>query len=249
MTSHTPADRRVAIVTGGSRGIGRQAAQRLAADGLAVVAGYAGNEKAADDAVRTIEEAGGTAVAGRADVADEAAVAALFDLAESTYGGIDVVVHAAGQMLLSPVADLDLADLDAVYRTNIRGTFVVAQQAARRLRPGGTIVNFSTSVLGLSFPGYGAYAASKGAVEALTLILARELRGRDVTVNAVAPGPTATDLFLDGKDEETVARLAAQPPLERLGTPEDIASVVSFLSGPDGRWVNGQVLRANGGIV
>ncbi|MFJ6293718.1 SDR family oxidoreductase [Streptomyces griseoviridis] len=249
MTSHPRTDRRVAIVTGGSRGIGREVAQRLAADGLAVVVGYAGSEKAAQDAVRTIEEAGGTAFPARADVADETEVAALFDLAETTYGGIDVVVHAAGRMPLSPVADLDLADLDAVYRTNIRGTFVVDQQAARRLRPGGTIVNFSTSILGLAFPGYGAYAASKGAVEALTLILARELRGRDVTVNAVAPGPTATDLFLDGKDEETVARLAAQPPLERLGTPRDIASVVAFLAGPDGRWVNGQVLRANGGIV
>ncbi|MDT0476538.1 SDR family oxidoreductase [Streptomyces sp. DSM 41014] len=249
MTSHPRTDRRVAIVTGGSRGIGREVAQRLAADGLAVVVGYAGSEKAAQDAVRTIEEAGGTAFPARADVADETEVAALFDLAETTYGGIDVVVHAAGRMPLSPVVDLDLADLDAVYRTNIRGTFVVDQQAARRLRPGGTIVNFSTSILGLAFPGYGAYAASKGAVEALTLILARELRGRDVTVNAVAPGPTATDLFLDGKDEETVARLAAQPPLERLGTPRDIASVVAFLAGPDGRWVNGQVLRANGGIV
>jgi 3-oxoacyl-[acyl-carrier protein] reductase len=158
-------------------------------------------------------------------------------------------VHAAGRMLLSPVTELDLGDLDAVYRTNIRGTFVVDQQAARRLRPGGALVNFSTSVVGLAFPGYGAYAASKGAVEALTLILARELRGRDVTVNAVAPGPTATELFLDGKDEETVARLAAQPPLERLGTPEDIANVVSFLASPGGHWINGQVLRANGGII
>ncbi|MET7454847.1 SDR family oxidoreductase [Streptomyces sp. NPDC005574] len=249
MTTQPTAKQRVAIVTGGSRGIGRQVAQRLAADGFAVVVGYAGNQDAADDVVRTIETAGGSAVAARADVADEDAVAAVFDLAQNTYGGVDAVVHAAGRMPLSPVVDLDLAELDALYRTNIRGTFVVDQQAARRLRPGGALVNFSTSVLALAFPGYGAYAASKGAVEALTLILAREMRGRDVTVNAVAPGPTATELFLDGKDEETVARLAAQAPLERLGTPEDIASVVSFLVGPAGRWVNGQVLRANGGIV
>ncbi|MEU3338944.1 SDR family oxidoreductase [Streptomyces sp. NPDC002144] len=251
MTTHTPtsAHRRVAIVTGGSRGIGRQVAERLAADGYAVVVGYAGNKEAADEAVRAIETAGGTAQAARADVADEHEIAALFDLAETTYGGVDAVVHAAGRMPLSPVADLDLAELDALYRTNIRGTFVVDQQAARRLRPGGALVNFSTSVVGLAFPGYGAYAASKGAVEALTLILAREMRGRDITVNAVAPGPTATELFLDGKDEETIARLAAQPPLERLGTPEDIANVVSFLVGPEGHWVNGQVLRANGGII
>ncbi|MER6286989.1 SDR family oxidoreductase [Streptomyces sviceus] len=249
MTTQPRTEQRVAIVTGGSRGIGRQIAQRLADDGFAVVVGYAGNKEAADDAVRTIEEAGGTACAARADVADETEVAAVFDLAEATYGGVDAVVHSAGRMPLAPIAELDLAELDALYRTNIRGTFVVDQQAARRLRPGGALVNLSSSVVGLAFPGYGAYAASKGAVEAVTLILARELRGRDVTVNAVAPGPTATDLFLDGKDEETVARLAAQPPLERLGTPEDIASVVSFLVNPAGHWVNGQVLRANGGII
>jgi 3-oxoacyl-[acyl-carrier protein] reductase len=249
MTTQPRTEQRVAIVTGGSRGIGRQIAQQLAADGFAVVVGYAGNKDAADEAVRAIEEAGGTAYAARADVADETEVAALFDQAEATYGGVDVVVHAAGRMPLSPIADLDLAELDALYRTNIRGTFVVDQQAARRLRPGGALVNLSSSVVGLAFPGYGAYAASKGAVEAVTLVLARELRGRDVTVNAVAPGPTATDLFLDGKDEETVARLAAQPPLERLGTPQDIASVVSFLVSPAGHWVNGQVLRANGGII
>ena len=249
MTTQPRTEQRVAIVTGGSHGIGRQIAQQLAADGFAVVVGYAGNKDAADEAVRAIEEAGGTAYAARADVADETEVAALFDQAEATYGGIDAVVHAAGRMPLSPIAELDLAELDSLYRTNIRGTFVVDQQAARRLRTGGALVNLSSSVVGLAFPGYGAYAASKGAVEAVTLILARELRGRDVTVNAVAPGPTATDLFLDGKDEETVARLAAQPPLERLGTPQDIASVVSFLVSPAGHWVNGQVLRANGGII
>ncbi|MEU2583941.1 SDR family oxidoreductase [Streptomyces avermitilis] len=254
MATQTQADQsgtgaRVAIVTGGSRGIGREVAQRLAGDGFTVVVGYAGNKEAADDVVRTIEAAGGRALAARADVAEKDDVTALFELAENSYGGIDVVVHAAGRMALAPIAELDLDELDALHRTNVRGTFVVGQQAARRLRPGGALVNFSTSVLGLAFPGYGAYAASKGAVEALTLILAREMRGRDVSVNAVAPGPTATDLFLDGKDEETVARLAAQSPLERLGTPRDIASVVAFLASPAGHWVNGQVVRANGGIV
>ncbi|KAB1988411.1 SDR family oxidoreductase [Streptomyces triticiradicis] len=240
---------RVAIVTGGSRGIGRESAERLAREGCAVVVNYAGNAAEADKAVAAIAEAGGQAVAFRADVAEEAEVAALFDLAEKTFGGVDVVVHAAGVMTLAPLADLDLDALDRMHRTNIRGTFVVDQQAARRLRTGGAIINFSSSVLALALPGYTAYAATKGAVEAMTLILARELRGRDVTVNAVAPGPTATALFLDGKDEETIARMAAQPPLERLGTPEDIASVVAFLAGPSGRWVNGQVLRANGGIA
>ncbi|WP_406118818.1 SDR family oxidoreductase [Streptomyces sp. NBC_00989] len=241
---------RVAIVTGGSRGIGRRTVGRLAADGYAVVVGYAGNQAEAEAAVKEAVANGGRAIAVRADVADEHAVAALFDAAEAEFGGgVDVVVHAAGRMQLAPIAELDLAVLDDLHRTNIRGTFVVLQQAARRVRPGGAIVTFSTSVVGLAFPGYGAYVASKGAVEALTLILARELRGRDVTANTVAPGPTATDLFLDGKDEEAIARLAAQPPLERLGTPADIAEVVAFLASPAGHWINGQVIRANGGIV
>ncbi|MFE4490853.1 SDR family oxidoreductase [Streptomyces niveus] len=241
-------DRRVVIVTGGSRGIGRESAERLAADGHAVVVNYAGNQAEAEAAVAAITESGGTAMAFRADVADEVAVSALFDAAEETYGGVDVLVHAAGVMSVTPLVDTELDALDRMHRTNIRGTFVVDRQAARRLRSGGAIINFSSSVVGLAFPGYTAYAASKGAVEAMTLILARELRGRDITVNAVAPGPTATALFLDGKDEETVAKLAAQAPLERLGRPEDIAEVVSFLAGP-ARWVNGQVLRANGGII
>ena len=241
---------RVAIVTGGSRGIGRRTVGKLAADGYAVVVGYAGNQDEAEAAVKEAVTSGGRAIAVRADVADERAVAALFDAAEAEFGGgVDVVVQAAGRMQLAPIADLDLTVLDDLHRTNIRGTFVVVQQAARRVRPGGAIVTFSTSVVGLAFPGYGAYAASKGAVEALTLILARELRGRDVTANTVAPGPTATDLFLDGKDEETIARLAAQPPLERLGTPADIAEVVAFLASPAGHWINGQVIRANGGII
>ncbi|GGW14254.1 SDR family oxidoreductase [Streptomyces capoamus] len=244
-----PAQTRVAVVTGGSRGIGRETVTRLAAAGHAVVVGYAADGESAGAAVEEVTAAGGSALAVRADVADEQQVAALFEAATAEYGGVDVVVHTAGRMYLAPIAELDLAELDALHRTNVRGTFVVAREAARRLRRGGALITFSTSVVGLAFPGYGAYSASKGAVEALTLVLARELRGRDVTVNAVAPGPTATELFLDGKDEETVARLAAQPPLERLGTPADIAEVVAFLASPAGHWVNGQVVRANGGIV
>ncbi|GAA4996147.1 SDR family oxidoreductase [Streptomyces hyderabadensis] len=242
-------DARVAIVTGGSRGIGRAVARKLAEDGLAVVVNYARGASAADETVAAITAAGGRAVAVQADVAEEKEVAALFDRAEEEYGGVDVVVNAAGRMTLSPIADLDLAALDAMHRTNIRGTFVVAQQAARRLRAGGSFVGFSTSVVGTQFPTYGGYAASKGAVEAMTMILARELRGRDITVNTVAPGPTATDLFLDGKTPEQVERLAKTPPLERLGTPEDIAAVVAFLGSPAGHWVNGQILRANGGMI
>jgi 3-oxoacyl-[acyl-carrier protein] reductase len=240
---------RVAIVTGGSRGIGRAVAERLAADGQAVVVGYGGNHDEAKAAVAAIEDAGGLAVAAQADVADESAVAALFDAAERHFGGIDVVVNAAGIMILEPLAELDLGHLDRMHRTNVRGAFVVVREAARRIRAGGAIVTFSTSVTRLNQPTYAAYAASKAAVEAISPILAKELRGRDVTVNTVAPGPTATALFLDGKDDATIERLAKLPPLERLGTPDDIAATVSFLTGPDGRWINGQVLAANGGIA
>jgi 3-oxoacyl-[acyl-carrier protein] reductase len=239
---------RVAIVTGGSGGIGRPTAERLAKDGMAVVITYAGNKQPAENAVAGIVAAGGAATAVRADVADENDVRELFDTAERVYGGVDVVVHTAGIMLLSPLADLDLDALDRMHRTNIRGTFVVNRESARRVRAGGAIINFSSSVVKLALPTYTAYAASKGAVDAMTLTLAKELRGRDITVNAVAPGPTATPLFLDGKPAEVVEQLTKMAPLERLGAPTDIAEVVAFLAGP-ARWVNGQILYANGGIA
>lgn len=244
-TNPTTSDR-VAVVTGGSRGIGRETAVRLGRDGFAVVVTYGGSQAEADEVVQEVEQAGGRAVAVQADVADETAVSTLFDRAEETFGGVDVVVNAAGIMPLSPLADLDLAEFDRVVRTNLRGTFVVDQQAARRLRSGGAIVNFSSSLTKLARPGYAAYAATKGGVEAVTLILARELRGRDITVNAVAPGPTATAMFFEGKPQELVDRIAAEPPLERLGRPQDIAEIVAFLAGP-ARWINGQVIYANGG--
>ncbi|MFF1279078.1 SDR family oxidoreductase [Streptomyces marokkonensis] len=245
----TPVPERVAVVTGGSRGIGRTVALELARNGLAVVVNYTRDAASAEETVETITAAGGRAIPVPADVADEHAVAALFDRAEQEFGGVDVVVNSAGRLALSSIADLDLAVLDDVHRTNIRGTFVVARQAARRLRAGGSFLGVSTSVVGAQFPGYGAYAASKAAVESITLILARELRGRDITVNTIAPGPTATDMFLDGKTPEEIDRLAKTPPLERLGTPEDIARVAAFLTGPAGHWVNGQILRVNGGMV
>jgi 3-oxoacyl-[acyl-carrier protein] reductase len=239
---------RVAVVTGGSGGIGRAVAERLGAGGMDVVVAYSGNADRAAEAVKAVEAAGGRAVAARADVAEPDEVDALLDTAEREFGGVDVVVNTAGIMILTPLVDLDLDDLDRMHRINIRGTFVVSRAAARRLRPGGALINLSTTVTRLALPTYSAYAASKGAVDALTLVLARELRGRDITVNAVAPGPTATPLFLDGKPQEVVDRLAAQAPLERLGTPDDIATAVAFLAGP-ARWVNGQVVYVNGGIA
>ena len=244
----TESTSRVAVVTGGSRGIGRAVAERLAADGQAVVVGYGGNHDEAKAAVAAIEASGGRAIAVQADVADEAGVAALFDAAQQEFGGVDVVVNAAGIMILEPLAELDLDHLDRIYRTNIRGTFVVAREAARRVRPGGAVITFSTSVTRLHQPTYSAYAASKAAVEAISPILAKELRGRDITVNTVAPGPTATALFLDGKDQDTVDRIAGLSPMGRLGQPADIAEVVSTLAGP-ARWINGQTVFVNGGAA
>ncbi|TDD65532.1 SDR family oxidoreductase [Jiangella aurantiaca] len=239
---------RVAIVSGGSRGIGRETAARLGREGYAVVVTYGSAKEEGEQAAADVVAAGGQAIAVQVDVADEHSVAAVFDEAERVFGGVDVVVNSAGIMRLAPVADLDLAELDAHLRTNVRGAFAVDQQAARRVRSGGAIINVSSSLTRFSRPGYAAYAASKGAVEAITLILARELRGRDITVNAVAPGPTATALFLEGKPQELLDRMAAEPPLERIGRPEDIAEIIAFLAGP-ARWINGQTLYANGGAI
>lgn len=239
---------RVALVTGGSGGIGEAACERLAHAGMAVAVHYAGNKSKADAIVSGIASSGGRAIAVGGDVAEESDMVAAFEEVEAQFGGVDVVVNTAGIMLLGPLASFSLDDLDRMHRVNIRGTFVVSQQAVRRVRPGGAIINFSTSVSKLQFPGYSAYAASKGAVNAMTLILAREMRGKDVTVNAIAPGPTATDLFLDGKTDAEVDALRKVSPLERLGTPADIAEAVAFLAGP-GRWVNGQIIYVNGGAI
>ena len=238
-----------AIVTGASGGIGRAVAKRLADDGFAVVVSYAGNAARADDVVAEITAAGGRALAVQADVASAPDVARLFKQAGDTFGKPDVVVHCAGIMPLRPIADGDLDMFDKVIATNLRGAFVVLAEAARQVPSGGRIIAFSTSVIAKAFPGYGAYIASKAGVEGLVHVLANELRGRNISVNAVAPGPVATDLFLAGKTEAQIEQLSKVPPLERLGQPADISGVVSFLAGPDGAWVNGQILRANGGFA
>ena len=242
-------DGRTAIVTGASRGIGAAVAERLARDGFAVVINYAGDAAPADALVRKIEEARGRALAARADVSDPQAVRRLFDAAEAAFGAVDVLVNNAGIMTLANVADTDDAAFDRLVAVNLKGTFNTLREAASRLRAGGRIINFSSSVTGLLQPTYAVYAATKAGVEAMTSVLAKELRGRNITVNAIAPGPTATDLFLHGKPQEVIDRLAALAPLERLGRPEDIAAAVAFLAGPDGAWINGQTLRANGGII
>jgi 3-oxoacyl-[acyl-carrier protein] reductase len=240
---------KVALVTGASRGIGAAIAKRLGKDGFTVIVNYAGSANAAAAVVRDIEAAGGKAMTAQADVSDASAVKRMFDSAEAAFGGVDVLINNAGIMMLAPVAAADDQNVSKQIDINLKGTINTLREAATRLRSGGRIVNFSTTVVGLKLETYGVYAATKAAVETLTAIMAKEMRGRSITVNAVAPGPTATDLFLNGKSDELIERMSKMNPLERLGTPEDIANVVSFLAGPDSVWVNGQTLRANGGVI
>lgn len=242
------ASKQVALVTGSSRGIGAEIARRLARDGFRVVVNYAGGAGRAREVVDAIAADGGEAIAVQADIADPAAVAALFDAAEQAFGRIDVVVNSAGVMKLGAIADYDDTTFDQTVAINLKGTFNVSREAAKRVCSGGRIVNLSSTMVGVRLPTYGVYVATKAAVEGLTQVLAQEMRGRGISVNAVAPGPVATELFLDGKSPEQVDRLAKMNPLERLGQPADIAGVVAFLAGPDGAWVNGQILRANGGM-
>src|SRR5258705_10225727 len=241
--------RKTAIVTDAARGIGRAIALRLSADGFGVVVNFAGNTAKAEEVVNEITSAGGRAHAIQADVGNPEDVKQLFEKTLKAFGQIDVVVNNAGIMPLSPIAKGDVSTFDRVIATNLRGTFLVLAQAAQHVAEGGRIIALSSSVLAKSFPTYGAYIASKAGVEGLVHVLANEMRGRKVTVNVVAPGPVGTELFLKGKTQAQIDELSKVPQLERLGQPEDIANVVSFLAGPDGGWVNGQVLRANGGFA
>src|SRR3981081_2846690 len=241
--------KKVAIVTGASRGIGRAVAKRLAQDGFAVVVNYLSNVAEAEEVVAELKGIGGNAVPIQADVSSPPDVERLFNETSTKFGSVDVVVHNSGIMPLSPIAKNNFDLFDKVISTNLRGAFLVLAQAAQHVVSGGRIIAFSSSVLAKSFPTYGPYIASKAGVEGLVHVLANELRGRNVTVNAVAPGPVATELFLNDKTPEQIEQLSKLPPLERLGQPEDIAKVVSFLAGPDGGWVNGQVLRINGGVA
>jgi 3-oxoacyl-[acyl-carrier protein] reductase len=238
-----------AIVTGASGGIGGSVAKRLAKDGFAVVVNYAGNVAPAQSVVEEIEAAGGRGIAVHADVANAGDVERLFKEAMDAFGEPDVVVHCAAIMPLFQISGGDPATFDKVIATNLRGAFLVFAQAAQHVSDGGRIIAFSSSAVAKSFPGYGAYIASKAGVEGLVHVLANELRGRNISVNAVAPGPVGTDLFLKGKNAEQIDQFKKMSPLERLGMPEDIANLVSFLASPEGCWINSQILRANGGFA
>ncbi|EDT42744.1 SDR family oxidoreductase [Burkholderia ambifaria] len=239
---------KVALVTGSSRGIGADIAVRLARDGFKVVVNYASNATPAEEVAATILENGGDALLVKADIADPAATIAMFDATEKTYGGVDVVVNSAGVMNQARIADFDDATFDRTVAINFKGAFNVSREAARRVRDGGRIMNLTTSVTGVRLPTYAVYIATKCAVEGLTQVLAQELRGRGISVNAVTPGPVATELFLAGKSAELIDRMAKMNPLERLGQPSDISAVVAFLASPEGAWINGQIVRANGGM-
>ncbi|PRX09654.1 UNVERIFIED_ORG: 3-oxoacyl-[acyl-carrier protein] reductase [Martelella mediterranea] len=242
-------DSKTAIITGASRGIGAEIAKRLAKDGIDVIVNYASNATAAEEVVAAITGDGGKAVAVQADISTTAGVKALFDTAEATYGKADILINNGGVLLLSPLKDFDDETFEREVAVNFGGVFKGMREAANRLADGGSIVNFSTSVVGTKLPSYGVYAATKAAVETMTHIAAKELASRNITVNAVAPGPVATELFLNGKSEELIARLTGMIPAGRLGEPDDIADVVAFLVSDAARYVTGQVLRVNGGMV
>ncbi|MDX2147608.1 MAG: SDR family oxidoreductase [Planctomycetota bacterium] len=242
-----PLRNKTAIVTGAAKGMGRAIAQRLAADGAFVVVNYAGSVEEANVTVAGITSAGGRAIAAQADVSHSQSVVDLFSIAERAGGGVDILVNNAGRATRKPLAEFTDAEFDALTATNLRGTFLTLREAAKRMRENGRVVNISASFQGAPIPGYGPYAATKMAVEQLTAVAAKELGSRGITVNAVRPGPTRTDLFMHGKDDALVAKFAAMAALNRIGEPSDIANVVSFLCGPEGGWVTGQAIGANGG--
>jgi 3-oxoacyl-[acyl-carrier protein] reductase len=250
MTGQAPWARgKVALVTGSSRGIGAATAKRLARDGYAVTVNCEKNRDLAAAVVRDIEAAGGRAISVQADVSDASAVRRLFDENDRAFGGVDVVVSNAGIMRLAPFRDMTDADFSRMVDVNQKGSFYVLREAARRVRDGGRIIALSSSITQLRTPTYGPYAATKSAQELFANVLAKELEGRRISVNAMAPGVVNTTLFTDGKTPEQIAGFAARTPHKRLGEPSDIADAIAALCSADGAWINGQTVFANGGIV
>jgi 3-oxoacyl-[acyl-carrier protein] reductase len=242
-------DGKVALVTGASRGIGRAIAVRLGGDGAAVVVNYSGNREAALETVAAIETVSGRAVAVQGDVGNVDDVQRLFDASLEHFGRLDILVNNAGVFFNKPVVDVTEEEFDRIFTVNVKGTFFACQQAARRMADGGRIINFSSSTTAMMLPTYGSYVATKGAVEQMSHVLAKELGSRGITVNVVSPGPTDTELFEQGKTEHDKQRFAQMAALGRLGQPKDIADVVALLVSDDASWITGQNIRANGGII
>ena len=241
--------KKVILITGASRGIGAFTASLLAQQGHSIIINYANNDQEANAVVQKIQANGGTATAFKANISHSDEVTQLFDYAIQTYGRLDVLMNNAGIMRLNKIEDVDDETIDQLLAINLKGPLYTMREAAKRLAHGGKIINLSSSVVGMKLKTYGVYTASKAAIESLTAILAKELRGKNITVNAIAPGPTATALFLEGKSDELIARLIQAAPLERLGTVEDIAAVLDFAVNEGSNWVNAQILRVNGGVV
>lgn len=240
---------KVAIVTGASRGIGREIAERLAENGAKVVVNYASSPAKAEEVVSAIKQSGGEARAIQADIRQVAAIERLFGETIEAYGGIDILVNNAGIMTTKPVAAMTEEDFDQQFAINVKGTYFAIQQAFHHMNSGGRIINFSTSVVGQMFPAYSVYAGTKGAVEQFTRQLAKEFGPKGITINAVAPGPINTELFTVGKSEEQITGIANMNAFGRLGEPDDVAGAVLFLAGEESKWITGQTIRVNGGFV
>ena len=240
---------KVAIITGASRGIGAEIAKTIAQVGASVVINYTNNRSAADLIVSEIKNLDGNAILVRADVSNSVEVKALFDAAITHFGKIDILINNAGTAIFKAIQDTSDEELDRIFAINVKGTFYCLRESATRLSNGGRIINISSSVTRLILPTYGAYAATKGAVEQLTRVFAKEVGSRGITVNSISPGPTNTELFLEGKSEETIQRLAAMSAFGRIGETEDIAKVVLFLASEGAAWVTGQNIGVNGGVA
>ncbi|MCP5197203.1 MAG: SDR family oxidoreductase [Gammaproteobacteria bacterium] len=240
---------KTAIITGASRGIGAGIAKALAAAGAGVIVNYAQNQAAACQVVTDIQAGGGQALAHRADVSRSSEVKTLFDTAIQHFGAVHILVNNAAIMINQSLAETTDLDFDRTFEVNVRGVFNTLRESAHRLVDGGRIINLSTTVTRLLLPHYGTYAASKGAVEQLTRVFAKEVGARGITVNVVSPGPTHTELFTQGKSEETIQRLAAMSAFGRIAEPEDIARVVVFLASDEAAWITGQNIGANGGFA
>ena len=240
---------KVAIVTGSSRGIGSAIAQRLSDEGATIVVNYAGRSDKAAEVVAQIEAKGGSAIALQADVSQTADIERLFDQTLERFGQVDILVNNAGTIFYKLITDVTEEDFDKIFAINVKGTYFACQQAAKRMSDGGRIINLSSSTTNLMLPTYSAYVATKGAVEQITRVLAKELGGRGITVNVVSPGATNTELFMTGKTEEQINRFSQMAALGRLGEVQDIADVIAFLVSDDASWITGQNIRVNGGIA